>query len=222
MNQVRRTSRVRRRSIRRAAAATALLGLGLAIAPGWGSAQAHRNPAVPDSLRQIQSMEPRMGPPGTEVRLYSENLPLQARVVIGLGKIGEGFEELGDGAQGEFGEIGATVRVPRSAMWDRAVVFIVFNGNFAPTGLSDPFHVTDEAGRIRREGTVAEVTGECVHFEDRDGYKYTLSGASQDLRPGDRVLVDGAPSRTVSCSHADTIEVARLERLEEPGSSGPQ
>ncbi len=85
---------------------------------GWGSAQAHRNPAVPDSLRQIQSMEPRMGPPGTEVRLYSENLPLQARVVIGLGKIGEGFEELGDGTQGEFGEIGATVRVPQSAMWD--------------------------------------------------------------------------------------------------------
>ena len=134
-----------KRFVERSVAAIAVSGVGalaiLLLLPGAVLAQAHPNPATPDSLRQIQTMEPRMGPPGTEVSLYTENIPLQARVVVGLGAIGTGFEELGTGDQGEFGEIGATVLVPETAGWERAVVFIIFNGNFAPTGLSDPFHV---------------------------------------------------------------------------------
>jgi len=159
-------------------------------------------------------MEPRIGPPGTEVSLYTENIPLQARVVVGLGAIGTGFEELGTGDQGEFGEIGATVSVPETATWDRAVVFIIFNGNFAPTGLSDPFHVTDEAGRIQRTGTIAGQENGCVTFEDRDGYFYTLAGAVGDAAAGDYLIVEGTASRSVACPHADTIEVDRMEETE--------
>ncbi|WP_419935892.1 hypothetical protein [Candidatus Palauibacter sp.] len=186
----------------------------LLFAADAGLAQAHPNPATPDSLRQIQTMEPRMGPPGTEVSLYTENIPLQARVVVGLGAIGTGFEELGTGAQGEFGEIGATVRVPESASWDRAVVFIIFNGNFAPTGLSDPFHVTDAQGRVQRSGVIRERQGGCTTFEDRDGYFYSVTGAMEGAGPGDDVLIEGALSRSVSCPHADTIEIQRLERID--------
>ena len=192
-------------------------GVALALAPltaGDACAQAHPNPATPDSLRQIQMMEPRMGPPGTEVSLYTENIPLQARVVVGLGAIGTGFEELGTGAQGEFGEIGATVHVPESATWDRAVVFIIFNGNFAPTGLSDPFHVTDGDGRVQRTGIVLAREAGCVTFEDRDGYAYTLTGDLGGSGPGDHLIVEGTASRSVACPHADTIEVDRLEPAE--------
>ncbi|WP_420635026.1 DUF5818 domain-containing protein [Candidatus Palauibacter sp.] len=186
----------------------------LLFTAGSAFAQAHPNPATPDSLRQIQTMEPRMGPPGTEVSLYTENIPLQARVVVGLGAIGTGFEELGTGDQGEFGEIGATVRVPEDAAWDRAVVFIIFNGNFAPTGLSDPFHVTDGEGRVQRTGTIVEQRNGCVTFEDRDGYFYSLTGALGDAKPGDSVIVEGTPSRSVTCPEADTIEVESLEPTE--------
>ncbi|MDE2720877.1 hypothetical protein [Candidatus Palauibacter polyketidifaciens] len=186
----------------------------LLLAADTGFAQAHPNPATPDSLRQIQTMEPRIGPPGTEVSLYTENIPLQARVVVGLGAIGTGFEELGTGDQGEFGEIGATVSVPETATWDRAVVFIIFNGNFAPTGLSDPFHVTDEAGRIQRTGTIAGQENGCVTFEDRDGYFYTLAGDVGDAAAGDYLVVEGPASRSVACPHADTIEVDRMEETE--------
>ncbi|MXW68125.1 MAG: hypothetical protein F4Z72_14150 [Gemmatimonadales bacterium] len=186
----------------------------LLLVPGHAFAQAHPNPATPDSLRQIQTMEPRIGPPGTEVSLYTENIPLQARVVVGLGAIGTGFEELGTGDQGEFGEIGATVSVPETATWDRAVVFIIFNGNFAPTGLSDPFHVTDEAGRIQRTGTIAGQENGCVTFEDRDGYSYTLAGDLGDAATGDYLIVEGAASRSVACPHADTIEVDRMDETE--------
>ena len=186
----------------------------LLLVPGHAFAQAHPNPATPDSLRQIQTMEPRIGPPGTEVSLYTENIPLQARVVVGLGAIGTGFEELGTGDQGEFGEIGATVSVPETATWDRAVVFIIFNGNFAPTGLSDPFHVTDEAGRIQRTGTIAGQENGCVTFEDRDGYFYTLAGDVGDAAAGDYLVVEGPASRSVACPHADTIEVDRMEETE--------
>ncbi|WP_419164260.1 DUF5818 domain-containing protein [Candidatus Palauibacter sp.] len=198
---------------RRAASGAIALPL-LLLAAGSGAAQAHPNPATPDSLRQIQTMEPRMGPPGTEVSLYTENIPLQARVVVGMGAVGTGFEELGTGDQGEFGEIGATVRVPEDATWDRAVVFIIFNGNFAPTGLTDPFHVTDSAGRVQRTGVIVRRENECVIFEDRDGYAYSLTGAIGDVRPGDDVIVEGTPSRSVACPEADTIEVGRLEPTE--------
>lgn len=186
----------------------------LLFVPGAAFAQAHPNPATPDSLRQIQTMEPRMGPPGTEVSLYTENIPLQARVVVGLGAIGTGFEELGTGDQGEFGEIGATVSVPASATWDRAVVFIIFNGNFAPTGLSDPFHVTDAGGRIQRTGTIVGQEDGCVTFEDRDGYFYTLAGEVGGAANGDHFIVEGAVSRSVACPNADTIEVDRMEETE--------
>lgn len=192
---------------KRCAASTACSLSLLLCSAGAAFAQAHPNPATPDSLRQIQTMEPRIGPPGTEVSLYTENIPLQARVVVGLGAIGTGFEELGAGAQGEFGEIGATVHVPDTATWDRAVVFIIFNGNFAPTGLSDPFHVTDAAGRIQRTGVIAEQENGCVTFEDRDGYFYTLAGDLGGAETGDFLIVEGAASRSVACPHADTIEV---------------
>ena len=206
------------RFVKRSVTASAVSGVGalaiLFFVPGAALAQAHPNPATPDSLRQIQTMEPRMGPPGTEVSLYTENIPLQARVVVGLGAIGTGFEELGTGDQGEFGEIGATVLVPETATWDRAVVFIIFNGNFAPTGLSDPFHVTNAGGRIQRTGTIIGQENGCVTFEDRDGYFYTLAGDMGDAETGDHVIVEGVASRSVACPQADTIEIDSVQETE--------
>lgn len=182
----------------------------LLIGAGEGFGQAHRNPAAPDSIRHIQSVTPRSGPPGTEVTVETENLPLQARVILGVGAIGTGFEELGEAEQGEFGEVGATVTVPASATWDRPLVFIIFDGNFAPTGLSDPFHVTNAEGRIRRAGRITDEGDGCLSLRDADGYFYTLTGLTGDAGPGDEVIVEGTFRPSGACPQGETIEVVRL------------
>lgn len=178
-------------------------------------AQAHPNPAVYDSARRIQEMEPRSGPPGTEISIYTENLPLQGRVVLGMGAVGEGFEALGEAQQEEWGEVGGTIIVPDYATWDRALVVIIFNGNFAPTGLSDPFHVTDENGLIRRSGWITqEGEGDCVVMRDQDGYFYTLAGdladGLTDAEPGTAVTVEGRFIAKDRCPRGETIEIERL------------
>jgi hypothetical protein len=172
-------------------------------------AQAHASAVAPDSIRRIQHLEPRSGPPGTVVSIHTENLPLQAKVVLGVGAIGTGFEELGVAEQQEMGEVTASVRVPMDASWDRPLVFIIFNGNFSPTGLSDPFHVTNSDGLIHREGEITDEGGECLAMRDRDGYLYTLTGETEGLAPGDEVAVVGRFFAISDCVQGETLHVER-------------
>lgn len=188
--------------------AAALIGL-------WTTpilAQAHTTAAAPDSIRRIQHLEPRSGPPGTMVSIHTENLPLQARVVLGVGAIGTGFEELGVAEQQELGEVTASVRVPETATWDRPLVFIIFNGNFSPTGLSDPFHVTDPDGLIYREGEITSEGDGCLAMRDGDGYLYTLTGATEGLEPGDAVAVEGRFFALSDCAQGETLHIERRGR----------
>ena len=115
------------RSACRAVAAIAFLGL-LA-----SPADAQRRVA-PDSLRQIQDVQPMYGPPGTEVEIFTENLPLQAKVHLGIGATRTGFEALIEAEQGMWGEVGGTITIPETAPWDRAVLLVAFDAIFAPIG----------------------------------------------------------------------------------------
>jgi hypothetical protein len=171
-----------------------------------------------DAIRHIQSIDPHSGPPGTSVSIYTNNLPLQARVVVGIGATGTGFEELSDASQDEWGEVFASVRIPESATWERPLVFIIFDGNFRPTGLSDPFHVTNAQGMVRREGRITDEGGVCAAMRDDDDYLYTLTGVVGDVQAGDEVMVVGTYAESSSCSRGNTIDVMQLEtRLPQPG-----
>ncbi len=202
-------SRWRRRLATLAAAAV------VAVAPQDGQAQ--RIFASIDSLRHIQSVEPRSGPPGTLVQIFSENLPLQAQIHVGVGAMRAGFEALAEGTQGVWGEVSATARIPAYATWERPLVFIVFNGNFSPIGISDPFHVTDEDGMIRRTGRITDEGLPCMSLRDTDQYMYALTGDLGRLKPGDEVVVDGVVAVPGSCGDADAIDVVRWERASPPG-----
>lgn len=193
----------------------------LAFGAGTLAAQAHPSAVAPDEIRKIQKLEPRTGPPGTLVELYSENLPLQARVVVGVGAIGTGFEELADAEQAEFGEVSATVHVPASATWERPLVFIIFNGNFSPTGLSDPFHVTNEDGHIYREGEITSEGPGCIAMKDTDGYVYTLLGDVEGLKSGDAIAVEGTFSAESECTAGETINVLRRSAPKVDGDGRP-
>ena len=168
---------------RRSASATLLVALTAFTVPS-ASAQAHSTAVAPDSIRQIQEVEPRTGPPGTEVRIYTENLPLQARVRRGGRR---DRHRIRGTRRRRPGGVRRSLRHRARAggrPWDRAVVFIIFNGNFSPTGLSDPFHVTNADGLIRREGEITDEGDGCLALRDRDGYFYTLTGEVGEASAG--------------------------------------
>jgi len=195
---------------RRPKAAVRGLSCSFALISIAGAASAQ---AAPDSLRLIQSVVPLSGPPGTVVSVYTANLPLQAKVNIGVGSTGAGFEALGEGSQTEFGEVSASVRIPDSATWDKPLIVIIFNGNFSPTGLSHPFHVTDEEGRVKRRGLVTDEGAACVTMRDGDGYVYALIGETEDVRPGQALTVEGLYAEagdSADCGELGTIRITRL------------
>jgi len=165
---------------------------------------------APDSLRHIQDVSPLHGPVGTEVTIFTENLPLQARVHVGVGATRTGFEALYEAEQGMWGEVAATVNIPESTPWDRAVVLIVFDAIFAPIGISDAFHVTNADGLLRRTGEITSEGVECLAMRDTDGYLYTLIGQVGDLEAGDSVVLEGTYSETNMCMQGTTISVQRV------------
>ena len=159
------------------------------------SAEAQRRVA-PDSLRMIQQVEPMYGPPGTEVTVYTENLPIQAAVHLGVGATRTGFEALFTAEQGMWGEVSGTITIPETAPVDRAVLLVAFDAIFAPIGLSEPFHVTRADGTLRRTGEVTDL--------------YTLIGDTGDLEPGDEATVEARYVEASICQQGTTLEVTRV------------
>lgn len=187
-----------------------LVALTTLVLAGAAHAQAHPTSVAPDDIRHIQSISPRSGPPGTLVSVSTLNLTLEARVHVGIGAMREGFETLTEAEQGRWGEIAVRVQVPTTTSWDRPIVFVAFNAIFAPIGMSDPFHVTNEDGMIRRRGQAVE-TGQCLTFRDEDEYVYELTGRVEDLEPGVPVQIDGVYFDTGPCTGGPTIGVSEIQ-----------
>jgi hypothetical protein len=189
--------------------AVPILGVVLALGLSALPADAQRRVA-PDSLRQIQQVEPMYGPPGTEVTIFTENLPLQAKVHLGVGATRTGFEALIEAEQGMWGEVSGTITIPETAPWDRAVLLVAFDAIFAPIGLSEPFHVTRPDGILQRTGTITGEGVECLAMRDTDGFLYTLVGNTEGLADGQSVVVQGRYVETSICMQGTTIEVVRV------------
>lgn len=156
------------------------------------------------------------GPPGTEVTVYTENLPIQAAVHLGVGATRTGFEALFTAEQGMWGEVSGTIIIPENAPVDRAVLLVAFDAIFAPIGLSEPFHVTRPDGTLSRTGQVTDEGVECLAFRDGDGYLYTLVGDTDGLQPGDEVVVDARYVEVSICQQGTTLQVVRTA----PASGG--
>ena len=109
-----------------------------------------------------------------------------------------------------WGEVGATIQIPETAPWDRAVVLVAFDAIFAPIGISDPFHVTNAEGLLQRTGEITDEGVECLAMRDSDGYLYTLIGEIDGLEPGDPVVVEAAFSEASICMQGTTLRVTRL------------
>lgn len=179
-----------------------------ACIPAASDAQDRIEPA--DSLLQIQSISPRSGPVGTEVEVYTDNMPLEARFHIGVGATRSGFESLYEADQVALGEITVTLPIPEAVSSERPVVFVAFNAVFSPIAMSRPFHVTDEQGRMYRTGEVGSVDGSCVTFQDADGYAYELVGRTDALAPGDSVVLEAEYVGESDCVDGAEIRVVEV------------
>lgn len=179
----------------------------LATMPANADAQRR---VAPDSLRMIQEVTPMHGPVGTEVTVFTENLPLQAKVHLGVGATRTGFEALHEAEQGMWGEVSGTIIIPETAPWDRAVLLVAFDAIFAPIGLSEPFHVTRADGMLRRTGAITGEGVECKAMRDTDGFLYTLIGDVESLAAGDSVVVDGTYVEASICQQGTTLQVVRV------------
>jgi hypothetical protein len=165
---------------------------------------------APDTLRHIQQVEPLHGPPGTVVTVYTENLPIQAKVHLGVGATRTGFEALFEAEQGMWGEVEGTITIPETVPWDRAVLLVAFDAIFAPIGLSDPFHVTRPDGILQRTGEVTDEGVECLAMRDTDGFLYTLIGETNGLEPGSPAVIQGRYVEASTCMQGTTIEVVEV------------
>ena len=196
-----------RRPFRRAAFAASMACALLAVSTTTTAAQ---RVVSADDSRRIQQVEPLYGPVGTEVSIYTENLPLQAKVHVGVGATRTGFEALLEAEQGVWGEVGATITIPESAPWDRAVLLVAFDATFAPIGLSDPFHVTRADGILQRTGEITSEGVECLAMRDTDGFLYTLVGNVGGLEAGQPAVIQARYVETSICMQGTTLEVVRI------------
>jgi len=176
-----------------------------------GSARPARVAGQERAQRLIDRVDPQIGRPGDSIRLSSGNMPSMTAIRIGLGVANVGFEELTDLVTSEEGAFATSVEVPHWAQRDRVYRFILFDLYFRPIALSAPFHVTDDAGLVEREGRVEERDG-CLRLTDIDEVVYALEGPSGSLPAagaGASVRLVGRVRGGSHCAADFTLAVAR-------------
>lgn len=176
-----------------------------------GSARPARVAGQERAQRLIERVDPQVGRPGDSIHLSSGNMPSMTAIRIGLGVANVGFEELTDLVTSEDGAFEARVEVPHWAQRDRVYRFILFDLYFRPIALSPPFHVTDDAGLVQREGRVEERDG-CLRLTDIDEVVYALevpSGSPPASGAGASLTLVGRVRAGSDCSADFTLTVAR-------------
>lgn len=163
--------------------------------------------------RKIELIYPKSGPPGTVVRVNTEDMPVITPIRVGIGAAQAGFEAFQELMTGQEGEFDVSVEVPEWASWDRVHVFIVFDIYFRPIALSDAFHVEDERGMVRRTGRVTHRDDGCSILRDIDGVQYALLGEGETIEgiePETTVTLDGRVLPREECGLFNVLEVTSL------------
>jgi hypothetical protein len=161
--------------------------------------------------RRIELIDPKSGPPGTVVRVNTEDMPVITPIRVGIGAARVGFEAFQELMTGNEGEFDVTVTVPEWASWERVHVFIVFDIYFRPIALSDAFHVTNQDGLVRRIGRVSHRDDGCSILLDIDGVQYALvgdGGLVPEIEPNTTVTLEArVVADQTTCGLRNVLEV---------------
>jgi len=172
--------------------------------------------AITGVTRHIDMISPHSGPAGTEVQIRAKGLRPNTRVHVGIGETeGCGYEVCSSAQTDGRGVLEAVVVVPDWGHYDHFEVVMVLDESFVPIAVSDPFHVVDENGLIRREGRITTAWPGCPALVTSDGLAYALVGdealgllASLDHEL--RVIGRVVPG---TCTLQNAIEVVEIELM---------
>ena len=172
-------------------------------------------PIRDDVPRHIRSITPRLGPVGTEVRMWTDGLPPNTLVHIGIGEMqGCGYEVCRTTQTDARGELMATLEIPEWGHWTHFEVVVILDEAFRPIASSDPFHIVNEDGWIQREGVVIASWHGCPALEGADGVTYALVGQhSMSLRAseGHEMIIEGPILEEGACTLQNAIDVRNME-----------
>lgn len=175
---------------------------------GQASSQGQHLQPTEDLLRRPTAIHPVSGPPGTMVTIRGLHLPAITPVNIGFGGTRSGFEGLAFVLTNREGIVEEAVEVPDWADHSRIHRFIIFDAYFEPIAMTALFHVTDEGGRIRREGAVSRSGPTCGQVTGEDGEEYHLLDQPGTLAVGESVVMEGRVVDSSRCG--DGIHLAEV------------
>lgn len=204
------------------------LGVGLAVlavsgtaAPRTVEAQAPVTPPAIGQVHQhIQSISPLSGPHGTEVSIRIDGLKPNQNYQIAFGEMeGCGYQVCEPVRSGASGSLVAAVEVPEWAHTHHYEVVMILAEDFVPVAVSDPFHVVDSDGLVRRQGVIGAAWPGCPSLEGEGNVTYALLGPkarSLLASEGHEMIIEG---RVVEgrCTHQYAIEVESMELVREGG-----
>lgn len=213
------------------------LALAAGCSPGGSDGEGGR-----DDARATITLEPRSGPPGTDVQVRVAGFPPDVAVDVGFGPPGEEHRLLSRSSTGSEGTTAAAVRVPGDAVPGRPYLIVAA---YAPAllRLADTFRVTAPApagalpdtlaggrmdsdsaggaapgaGEVRVTGRLTDEGVECPALRGDDGRLYTLAGDTGGFEPGDRVTVLGTVAEMSTCMQGTTVSVRSIERAGDRG-----
>lgn len=166
---------------------------------GQVSSQGQHLQPTEDLLRRPTAIDPVSGPPGTMVTIRGLHLPAITPVNIGFGGTRSGFEGLAFVLTNTEGLVEETVEVPDWADHTGIHRFIIFDAYFEPIAMTALFHVTDEGGRIRRQGVVSRSGPTCSLVTGEDGEEYHLLDRPGTLTVGAAVVLEGRVADSSRC-----------------------
>jgi len=182
----------------------------LAPAPVQGQTARTEGGANAPGMTRPTSITPTHGPIGTPVTLRGEHLPAITPVQLAIGGTRSGFEALEFALTTPEGKLEEVLEIPQWARPDRAHRFIIFDVYFGPLATSPLFHVTDEEGRVVREGELIEALPGCTVLLATDRERYLLTGPLRRDPPGEggetvwtvgeRMQVEGRIGDTSPCA----------------------
>ena len=150
------------------------------------------------------------GAPGAWITVTASDLGPGQSYRMAVGALRFGFEEVGWVMADSLGNLTTEVEVPDWGLNDVVHRFILNDLYQKPVGFSGVFHVTNAAGEVRREGTIATVDGFGLVLVGVEGITYALVGDLEGLVEGSDVFVEGPVIDPCGCDDMITIRVRRV------------